>query len=281
MSTLKLLWFFPASLAVVAEHLELSSGLRLSAQRTPSSERQFEALAQGEVDAVVTAMDNVMDWNLRPGAQDLRIIAQLEKTTPLSLVGRAGLQQLTDLRGATLLVDALHNGFVVALRHLLHQAGLIPEDYTLRAVGGVQERMQAMLAGEGAATLLGPPFDAQALGQGLHRLASVQQHYPQFPGQGLVVSRSALPRLRPVLSHWLHGLEQARLQIGSAAAQQALLAAGYPAAALDQVVQWTPATLRPDPAGVQLLIAQRLAVGLPSAASDYASLVDDTLLPVA
>ena len=281
MHTLRLLWFFPSSLAVVAESLKLAPDITLSAQLNPSSDAQFEALANGQADAVVTSMDNVMDWNLRAGPQDLRIIAQLEKTTPLSLIARPGLQGLADLRAATLLVDAPRNGFVVALRKMLDDEGLQQSDYRLQAVGGVKERLDALLAGQGHATLLGPPFDAAGLSQGLIRLATVQQHYPTFPGQGLVVSTAALPRLRPALTQWLLGLEQARQQIASAAARQALMAAGYPAASLDSVAEWTPLCLLPDRAGVELLIDQRHALGLPSAASNYDDLVDRTLLPSA
>src|SRR5205085_8166972 len=85
MHTLRLLWFVPSPVAVVADALRLASTVTVQAARNPSSEAQFDALACGEVDAVVTAMDNVMDWNLRPGPRDLRIVAQVEGTTPLTL----------------------------------------------------------------------------------------------------------------------------------------------------------------------------------------------------
>src|SRR4051812_18041143 len=167
MHTLRLLWFVPSPVAVVASALKLAPGVTLRAERNPSSDAQYEALASGEVDAVVTAMDNVMDWNLRPGVQDLRIVAQLEHTTPLTLVAQKGCTRLEDLRGATILVDAPRNGFIVALRAMLAERGIGPDAYSLERVGGVKERHDALVGGRGDATLLGPPFDAMALQAGL------------------------------------------------------------------------------------------------------------------
>jgi ABC-type nitrate/sulfonate/bicarbonate transport system substrate-binding protein len=281
MHTLRLLWFIPSPVAIVAEALKLTTDVALQAERNPSSEAQFEALAFGSADAVVTAMDNVMDWNLRPGPGDLRIVAQMERTTPLTLVGRRGCSQLQDLRGATLLVDAPRNGFVVALRAMLAEAGIGPHAYKLEPVGGLKERYDALSAGHGDATLLGPPFDAMALQAGLSRIASVQERYPAFPGQGLVTRTASLERLRPALSAWLLGLEAARKRMGSdpGAARQALELAGFPPPAVDAMIAAAPASLRPDRAGVQLLIEQRRRAGLAGADCSYEELVAASVLP--
>lgn len=266
---------------MAADALKLTAGVILRAERNPSSDAQFEALASGRVDAVVTAMDNVMDWNLRPGPRDLRLVAQLERTTLLTLVGQKGRGKLGDLRGATLLVDAPCNGFVVALCAMLAEDGIGPDAYALEPVGGVTERFDAMLAGRGDATLLGPPFDAMALQAGLSHIASVQDRYPAFPGQGLVVSAGALERLRPALSAWLHGLESARKRMGSEpdAARQALAGAGFPAEAVEAMVRCAPVSLCPDRTGVELLIEQRRRLGLPGADTVYEKLVDPSVLP--
>lgn len=279
--TLRLLWFVPFPLAVIAEVLKLTPSVALKAGRNPSSDAQFEALMAGQADAVVTAMDNVMDWNLRQGPRDFRVIAQLERTTPLTLVGRKGRARLRDLCGATILVDAPRNGFIVALRAMLAEEGLGPDAYALEPVGGVQERYDAMLAGRGDATLLGPPFDAMALKAGLSRIATVQERYPAFPGQGLVVSAGALQRLRPALSTWLRGLEGARKRMSKdpEQARQALTLAGFSALAVDSMLLATPASLYPDRAGIELLIEQRRSSGLPGADTTYEKLVEASALP--
>lgn len=278
--TLRVLWFVPPPVALVAQTLTETMGFEFIARRNASSDEQFEALASNQADAVVTAMDNVMDWNLRQGPQDFRVVAQLERTTPLTLVGQKGRTTLEDLRAGTILVDAPRNGFVVALRAMLAEAGIESEAYALESVGGVKERHDAIVSGRGDATLLGPPFDAMAVEAGLNRIATVQERYPAFPGQGLVVSTAALGRLRPALSAWLRCLDSARQSIEKApeAAQQALAMAGFPAAVAAAMLVATPTSLFPDRAGIELLIEQRRRAGLPDAATTYESLVESSLL---
>ena len=279
--TLRLLWFVPPPVAVVAQALTVATDVTLLSRRNASSDAQFEALASGQADAVVTAIDNVMDWNLREGPQDFRVVAQLERTTPLTVVGQRSRTSLEDLRAATILIDAPRNGFIVALRAMLADADIGPEAYALEPVGGVKERHDAIVSGRGDATLLGPPFDAMAIEAGLTRIATVQERYPAFPGQGLVVSAAALERLRPALSAWLRSLENARQSMEKApeAARQALALAGFSAPAVDAMLRATPASLCPDRAGIELLIEQRRRAGLPGAATTYEGLVESSVLP--
>jgi ABC-type nitrate/sulfonate/bicarbonate transport system substrate-binding protein len=281
MMPIRLMWFVPSPVAVVADGLGLNAGITIEATRNPSSDAQFEALASGRVEAVVTAMDNVMDWNLREGPGDLRIAAQLESTTPLALVGQVGIRSLADCRGADILVDAPRNGFVVALQALLAQSGVEPGSYRMTSSGGVKERFDDLLAGKGDATLLGPPFDGQAVQSGLRIVCRVQDRYPTFPGQGLVVRRSTLQSLRVELAAWLRNLDKAREVMAAdvASARAALLAAGFPAPAVEAMLAAAPRSLRPDRAGVELLIQQRRSVGLRGAEVSYEGLVDTCALP--
>ncbi len=277
---LRLLWFVPPPVAVIAQSLRAAADLSLQSERNPSSDAQFEALASGQADAVVTAIDNVMDWNLRAGPQDFRVVAQLERTTPLTVVGQRGRSTLEDLRAATILVDAPRNGFVVALRAMLADAGVNSDAYVLEPVGGVKERHDAIVSGRGDATLLGPPFDAMAIEAGLTRIATVQERYPTFPGQGLVVSAATLERLRPALSAWLHSLETARqcMEKAPEAARRALALKGFSAPAVDAMLAAAPPSLVPDRAGIELLIEQRRRASLPGAATTYERLVESSLL---
>lgn len=277
------MWFVPPAIAVLAESWGLTAAGMLQASRNQSSDEQFERLQSGAIDAAVTAMDNIMEWNRRPGPQDFRIVAQVERTTPLSLMARAGHTGLQDLRNATILVDAPDNGFVVALRHMLAEAGLESGSYRLTPHGGVKERFDALASGNGDATLLGPPFDVIGTQAGLVRLARVQDRHPDFPGQGLVVRTSAIERLRPALARWLAGLTRACecLRSSEDDARKILIDAGFPAVAAHPMLAAAPESLLPARAGVELLIRQRREVGLPGADNSYETLVDISLLPQA
>ncbi|CAB3656326.1 hypothetical protein LMG27174_01426 [Paraburkholderia rhynchosiae] len=270
------MWFVPPLLAIVARQEE--QAMTVEATRNRSSDEQFDALVAGDVHAVVTSMDNVIGWNGREGPRDFRVVAQIERATPLTLVAQPQWRKLSDLRGTSLLVDATGNGFVVALRAMLREAGIEPGAVRLTPAGGVKERFDALMAGQGDATLLGPPFDSMAAASGLTRIASVQDSYPDFPGQGVVVRTGS--KASPKVATWLRTLEQARRRVGEndELARQAVLAAGLPAAAAEAMIALNPDSLYPSRVGVALLVAHRRALGLVGADNDYSTIVDDSMI---
>nr|WP_243748961.1 ABC transporter substrate-binding protein [Pseudomaricurvus alcaniphilus] len=253
-------WFVAPVLArVAAAGCGGNPAFEVEAALTPSSDAQFDALLEGSVDAVVTSMDNVMAWNNRSGNLDGCIIAQVETTTPLTLVGASGIAGIKDLVGRRLLVDAPGNGFVVALQNALLDAGVSLSDCEWIEGGGVAERFTGLREGIADATLLGPPFDAMALGQGFAALSNLNQLYPDFPGQGLVVRRAVLEQKGGELSSWLVALEQARqwMLANVEAAKEFLANGGVPPVVINALLQTVPNTLVPDITGVKLLIEQR------------------------
>ncbi|WP_437884497.1 ABC transporter substrate-binding protein [Pseudomonas sp. LRF_L74] len=270
---LRVMWFVPPTIAVAASWQE-DVGLSLEASRTQSSDEQFAALSDGRVDAVVTSMDNVFHWNHRPGPKDFVIVAQIEATTPLSIVAAPRIKSVSDLGGAKILVDAPENGFVIALRAMLKQAGLRLPDYTLAPVGGVKERYAALVAGEGDATLLGPPFDALAIKEGMHKVAEVQASYPEFPGQGLVVRKPSLSS-NPGIRLWLKSLVEALVQLPAnlEKLRNSLSSEGLPDEAVSAMLQSVPVSLIPDERGVNLLIEHRRLLGLIGSDATYGQVV--------
>jgi ABC-type nitrate/sulfonate/bicarbonate transport system substrate-binding protein len=275
-------WFVEPAISMLARcgTTNVPELLSVDGIATKSSDEQFEALISGTTDAVVTAMDNVMDWNLRPGADDFRIVAQIERTTPLSLVANAATSDIPSLNGGTLLVDAPANGFVVAARALLDEFGLRSESYTLKPAGGVRERYETLLAGGGNATLLGPPFDSMALARGARVLARVNDHYPAFPGQGVVVRQRSYARVRARVVAWLTAMEHARAAANDnkSVAVSHLTAAGIPAAVAETMVDLVPDALVPDRDGIALIIGQRQHAGLRGGGVTYSDIVDADLL---
>ncbi|MCG2621990.1 ABC transporter substrate-binding protein [Arthrobacter sp. I2-34] len=154
----------------------------VEATRTTSSGAQLEALITGQQDIAVTAIDNLFEWT-KAGA-DLRLVAQIEQTTPVGVYARGDVESVADLAGCRFAVDALANGFALIARRMLRDAG-VEVDYV--EAGGVRERFEALLAGEADASLLGPPFGELAAQAGMRCVASVNELLPELPGQGLVV----------------------------------------------------------------------------------------------
>ncbi|WP_095059463.1 ABC transporter substrate-binding protein [Pseudomonas sp. Irchel s3f7] len=276
--TLRVMWFVPPALEVVASWQDRDD-LIVDAVRTQSSDEQFEALVNGSTDAVVTSIDNVLHWNQRPGPKDFVVVAQVERTTPLRLISRSTIKNVADLQGGHVLVDAPENGFVVALMAILKTNGLHSSDYSMLEAGGVVERYNSLIAGKGDATLLGPPFYTMALAQGLNQIASIQELYPVFPGQGVVIRRE-LAGVRIALQAWLNNLNEA-LKIVPAnidRLRQAYASQGLPSEAIQALEESVPTTLVPDLQGIQFLIYQRKELALVGAQTSYAKIVDSTYL---
>ncbi|MEU1984524.1 ABC transporter substrate-binding protein [Nocardia sp. NPDC019395] len=257
--------FVPPPVYVAADQLGLlaAAGLDVETILTRSSDQQRAQLAAGECELAVTAIDNLIVWNA--AGAGVRLLAQLEQTTPLSLVGARGVDTIDALRGAELGVDAVDNGFSVVLRYVLRSHGLAPGDYLLRPVGGVRERFEALRTGRIAATLLGPPLDEYARQEGLVPLLTVADELPDYPGQGLVAGPSAPPRSSETISVYLSCLDQARRWLAaadSADAVDVLVRGGYTESSAQVSIDTTPASLRPDAAGLRRLYSLRAGLDM-------------------
>lgn len=276
--TLKAIWFVPPVIAGAADRAGYSTAAGVTAEGTltRSSDEQFEALRDGRMDAAVTAMDNVILWNERPGGGDLRIVAQIEANTGISLFARSEFSSIADLAGRRLLVDSPHNGFVVVLRAMLADAGVDWAGCEIIEAGGVKERFDQLASGAGDATLLGPPFAEMAEAHGLRRLGDADVAYPGFPGQGLVVRQALIDTRGAELAAWLGALERARTACFAdpAGTAAALAAGGLPQPVAGRLAGFVGETLLPSREGIDLLLGQRRRLGLPGGDEIYENLVD-------
>lgn len=246
----------PVPLLVAAE-LGLLDDIDVELTRTTGSAEQLRGLLAGELDVVVTAIDNLFEW-ARADA-DLRIVAQLERTTPLRLYARPDVESIMALVGRRVAVDALTNGFALVARRLIEAAGV---DVVYVEAGGVRERLEAIEAGTADATLLGPPFDAAAEHAGMRLLADANEELPAFPGQGLVVRSGILAS--PQLAAYLAALDRgvtAATAMTDAQGVALLERNGFGAAAAS-AWEARPRTLDVSAAGLALLTEIRADLGL-------------------
>lgn len=278
---MKLAWFAPPTIHTQAEQLGLlaDSELNFEGIANRSSDEQLEFLESGHVDAVITSMDNVIVWNRRSDL-DLRIIAQVEGTTGISLLCRPEIDSIAGLSGKRLLVDSAANGFVIALRALLAQGGVDFDQCEIEQTGGVVARLERMIEGGGDATLLGPPFTEMAEAKGLKRLADVQTEYPAFPGQGIVLPLSALQQKTDEISAYLAILEisRARCIANRDTLAARLVASGMTSEVAQRLASSVGHSLRPAIDGIRLLVEHRHMLGLPGGDVTPESLVDFRML---
>ena len=249
--------FVPPVSYLLAAELGFLRGVEVLPTRTPSSAEQLRALLAGEQDMVVTAIDNLFEWT-RAGA-DLRLVAQVEQTTQLGIHAGGDVESLADLAGCRFAVDAPDNGFALIAKHLLLDAG-VEVDYVV--VGGVRERLDALLGGQVDATLLGPPFDKLAEKAGMRRVVDVNALLPELPGQGLVVRAELLAsaELERYLGALVRGVAAGE-SMTDAEGIELLERCGYQAAA---TAAWgaRARTLAVDQRGLGLLTGIRRSLGM-------------------
>lgn len=234
---------------IVAEARGLLTDIDLDTRSTTGSPEQLRGLLSGDIDVAVTAIDNLFAWV--PQGADVRLVALVESTTPLGLFARRGIAAtISDLQGRRFGVDAASNGFALAARYLLNDAN-VTVDFV--EIGGVKERLDALLDARVDATLLGPPFDATALDEGAIQLASVPDLLPGFPGQGLV-ARTGIVESSEFVTYLaaLRKATEISNRLSNAEGAALLASAGFGAAA-SSAWHARPRTLRVPAAGLDLL----------------------------
>jgi ABC-type nitrate/sulfonate/bicarbonate transport system substrate-binding protein len=89
---------------------------------------------------------------------------------------------VAELRGKTISVDAMSNGFSFALREMLARAGVKESEVTWERAGGTDKRYAALIEGKHAATMLRAPFDLQARNRGFNTLATTREVIGPYMG---------------------------------------------------------------------------------------------------
>jgi ABC-type nitrate/sulfonate/bicarbonate transport system substrate-binding protein len=227
--------FTPSVLLRVARDTGALAEARLEVTETPvpSSPGQFSALLDGSLDAVLTSPDNVLAYRYSPTnplgrTADARIVSAVDRGLGLALYAAAGPDQL---RGRPFGVDVPGSGFAFAMYALAESVGLARDDYEVVTLGSTPKRLQALLAGECAATMLNAGNELHAEAAGYRALATVSRTCAPYLGTVLAVVGDArlepAGRLAAALARTATGVVAGRLD-GPVAAEAAA-ALGLPA----------------------------------------------------
>ena len=171
------------------------AGIEVSLTYANSSAQQLAALASGEYDLIHTAPDNVVNFDTNPAAFGMEQAPQVVmlmggSNGPLRVYARPDIPSIERLRGEAVGVDNPGSGFALVLRDLLARGGLeLDREYHFVVAGGTAKRAAGLLAGAFAATILYPPFDAQAARAACRVVASSVDTYPAYASQTLAAAR--------------------------------------------------------------------------------------------
>ncbi|MDB5409045.1 MAG: transporter periplasmic ligand-binding protein [Rhodospirillales bacterium] len=180
-------------------------GLVVEIQNTPNSQAQRDGLAQGKLQIAHAAVDNAV-YMAETGAADVVIVAGGDDGMN-ELVVQPEIRSIADIRGKTVVVDAVNTAFAFQLYRILELNGLGKGDYEILPKGGSPLRMKSMLDDKAnAAAVLGPPFVFLAEKQGLKRMGSAVKFIGPYQGGGIIVLRSWAKANAPVLVNYLQAV---------------------------------------------------------------------------
>lgn len=187
------IWFGPDPVMTIAKSRGLfaAEGLELQITQTGSSTQQMRGLSQGTYDIASTAIDNVLAWSGREGAE-IVTVAQTADRVILPLFVRPEIQTWNDLKGKKLAVDALDTAFALVLRRILLVNGLDMKrgDFELVPAGAPAQRVESMKRGETYAGIVNIPVDAQAKAAGLIPFPYQTEFLKDYPGTVLAVNQA-------------------------------------------------------------------------------------------
>jgi ABC-type nitrate/sulfonate/bicarbonate transport system substrate-binding protein len=165
-------------------------GITAVVEFTPNSTVLRQGLAAGKFDIAHAAVDNAIAMAETDGADV--VIALGSDDSMNELIVQPGIESVAALKGKTVAVDAPNTAYALQLRKILLLNGLTSgQDYTMKAVGGTPQRLQAMLQDkELAASMLNPPSSIQARHGGLKSLGTASQLIGPYQGVGAFAMRA-------------------------------------------------------------------------------------------
>jgi ABC-type nitrate/sulfonate/bicarbonate transport system substrate-binding protein len=256
-------------------------GIAFTLVITADSKQVFTGLMDGRYQLAMTAFDNIVAYQEGQGEvrfeQPTDFMAVMGSDDGfLSLVARPEIRSIAELRGRTISVDAMTNGFAFALREMLAKGGVPESEVKWARAGGTDRRYAALIERQHDATLLRAPFDLQARNRGFNQLATAREVLGAYLGPVAAVRRSWAQEHPQVVVHFIRAYRDAVLWLlepGNRAAAQALLIANVPGMPAEVARQSCDLLLDPrtgffpdvalDPRGVASVLALRSRLGEP------------------
>src|SRR5262245_38405604 len=151
------------------------NGIAVNLSFTPNSVEQIRNLMSGKYDFGTTAYDNVVAYQEGQGETELSTPPDLFAfmggySGSLRFVTSPDVKTYAALKGKTVGVDAATTGFAFILYKLAALNGLSASDYKVERLGGTPARVQALMEGKIAGTMISSPSELLPESKGYTRL---------------------------------------------------------------------------------------------------------------
>lgn len=190
-------------LAAASQGLFERHGLKVEVLFTRTSDEQREGLAKGEFEIAQAAVDNAVAM-VELAKEDVVIVSGGDSSMN-ELVVQPDIRAYADLRGHTLLVDALNTAYALQLKKILLMNGLKDGvDYKLNPIGGTAIRLRGLKENkEFKAAMLNPPFVIDAKAAGLKSMGHAVDLIGPYQATGTFVLRKWGAQNRELLERYL------------------------------------------------------------------------------
>ena len=188
-------------------------GVAVALSFTPNSGALVTGLLENRYDLAMAGFDNIVAY--QEGQGEAGTVAQPDlfafmggDNGFLSVVTGPGVTGFDALRGKTLSVDAMTNGFAFVLRELVERSGLAESEVSYVRAGATHARYQDLLAGRHDGTLLRTPFELMAQAQGCQVIATTGSIGP-YQGSVGAARRTFARTNEAALIGYMRGYRQA------------------------------------------------------------------------
>lgn len=193
-------------------------GIRIAYRRLGSVDKATAAVVDGEADLAITPPEGaVADF---VGGGELRIVAANAVRLPMSIVARAGIGSLSDLRGKKIGTSSLTEGTAIYTQIMLAEKGLhYPGDYEFVQAGIHTKRWEALQSGEIDCAPQPAPWNFLAQDEGYNLLGEVSDAIPEIIFTAVIGRASWLDANRDAVTRFLSALIEAHAVANDAAEQ--------------------------------------------------------------
>jgi ABC-type nitrate/sulfonate/bicarbonate transport system substrate-binding protein len=163
-------------------------GLSVDLKFTPNSDELRNGLAEGRYQIAHSAVDNAFALKDKANV-DIAVVIGGDNSFNHLMV-QADINSLADVKGKTVVVDAINTAYAVQLYEMLRQKGVNKGDYEVKSVGGTGSRLEAMTKDKAmAAGIMNPPFSTRGEKAGLKDMGTASAALGAYQGSSAFVLR--------------------------------------------------------------------------------------------
>jgi ABC-type nitrate/sulfonate/bicarbonate transport system substrate-binding protein len=164
-------------------------GLNVDLKFTPNSDELHNGLAEGRYQIAHSAVDNAFALKDKANV-DIAVVLGGDNSFN-HLIMQPEIASLADVKGKTVVVDAINTAYAFQLYEMLRQKGVNRGDYEIKMAGGTAARLEAMTKDKAmAATMMNPPFSTRGIKAGLKDMGTAATALGAYQGTTAFVLRA-------------------------------------------------------------------------------------------